>query len=250
MTEVNPLSFAIYCKIFFFSATSTHIPNHFPTLLCLAYKSPKLTNYRESSMASESRQTTSYTSTYFTPRAASPNLRPRTSGRPRTRPRTATSTVAGDQQVICAISESRSVSPVVGLAFVNLSTAEASLCQISDNQTYERTVQKLQVFEPTEILIAQNTFNQTSRLASTLESQLGARVTPLKRNHWSETVGEEYIQQLAFKEDVEAIQFSVSGNFYAVCCLAAVCVHSNTNSASTTSASTHQVTLWVLSLTP
>jgi DNA mismatch repair protein MSH4 len=35
-------------------------------------------------------------------------------------------------------------------------------------------------------------------------------------------VGLDYIQQLAFAEDVEALKTAVSGNYYAVCCFAAV----------------------------
>lgn len=49
------------------------------------------------------------------------------------------------------------------------------------------------------------------------------RITVIDRKYWSETAGLEYIQRLAFKQDVEAIKVSVGGNFYATCCIAAVC---------------------------
>lgn len=49
------------------------------------------------------------------------------------------------------------------------------------------------------------------------------RITIIDRKYWSETTGLEYIQHLAFKQDVEAIKVSVGGNFYATCCIAAVC---------------------------
>ncbi|KAL9010756.1 MAG: hypothetical protein Q9173_004335, partial [Seirophora scorigena] len=145
--------------------------------------------------------------------------------RPRTgRPRTVTSTMSGrDQQVICAISESRGISPVVGLAFVNLSTTEAVLCQISDNQTFTRTVHKLVVYRPTEILFMTTAAQPKSKLFSIVEHNLhDYRVTVIDRKYWSETAGLEYIQRLAFKQDVEAIKVSVGGNFYATCCIAAV----------------------------
>ena len=148
------------------------------------------------------------------------------SGRPRTaRPRTTVSSIAGDQQIICAISESRGISPIVGLAFVNLSTAEASLCQISDNQTFARTLQKLQVYDPSEILVMNTAANPRSRLLSHMEAGLNTRITLLERKFWAEMAGIEYIQQLAFKQDVEAIKVSLDGNYYATCCLAAVSTH-------------------------
>lgn len=77
--------------------------------------------------------------------------RPRTvrpsTGRPGTaRPRTGMSTLGiENQEIICAVSESRGVSPSVGMAFLNLDTGEAVLSQFSDSQTYVRTVHKVSV---------------------------------------------------------------------------------------------------------
>lgn len=158
--------------------------------------------------------------------------RPRTvrlsTGRPRTRTKTALSTIggSGDQQIICAITESRGVSPTVGLAFINLSTMEAVLCQIVDSQTYARTLHKLRVLEPSEILVPDTALAPTkSKLLQVLEANLDvdAPIQPIHRKYFSETSGLEYVQRLAFKEDVEAIKVSVDGNFFATCCLAAVC---------------------------
>ena len=154
--------------------------------------------------------------------------------RPRTRARTATSTLGGsEQQIICAVTESRGIAPTVGLAFVNLSTAEAVLCQIVDNQTYRRTLHKLNVFDPTEILIPAAAIAPTkSKLYQLLETSLNCSplVTPLGRRYWDEIKGVEYIQHLAFMEDVEAITVSIGGNFFATCCLAAVCLKTNSDS--------------------
>ena len=158
-----------------------------------------------------------------------PSQYPTLNSRPRSvRPRTATSTVAGDQQIICAVSESRGISPVVGLAFVNLSTAEACLCQISDIQTFPRTLQKLQVYDPSEILFMNTATNPKSRLLSLVELNLDARITCVERKFWTEIAGMEYIQQLAFKQDVQAIKLAVDGNYYAICCLAAVSLLTST----------------------
>lgn len=149
-------------------------------------------------------------------------------GRPSTaRPRTGASTIARieAQNVVCAVAESRGISPTVGLAFVNLDTAEAVLCQICDSQTYVRTVHKLKVYGPSEILIVSTAASPKSKLFSIIEENLediGSKLTLLDRRYWAESTGHEYIHSLAFKEDVEAIRISVTGNYYAVCCTAAV----------------------------
>ena len=185
-------------------------------------------------MAANSRPSTSYTSatTSYPSRPHDETTIPRpstsmsktTTSRPRTgRPRTAASTIAGDQQIICAISESRGLSPIVGLAFVNLSTTEAVLCQISDNQTYVKTVHKLSCLEPTEVLVMITAAQPKSKLYSVIEGNLPhIRINPIDRKYWAETTGIDYIQQLAFKQDLEALKVAVEGNYYAICCFAAV----------------------------
>lgn len=170
----------------------------------------------------------SYLSHEYTTTASRPRTGRRSQGRPSTvRPRTGASTLAGieAQQVVCAVSESRGISPTVGLAFVNLDTGEAVLCQLCDSQTYVRTVHKLRVYGPSEILIVSTAATPKSKLFSIIEENLEvleSKMTMLDRRYWAETAGLEYIQQLAFAEDVEAIKISIGGNYFAVCCIAAV----------------------------
>ena len=185
-------------------------------------------------MAANNRPSTSYTSATAshlsrphvestTPRPSTSQSRPTTSRSRTGRPRTAASTLSGDQQIICAISESRGLSPIVGLAFVNLSTTEAVLCQISDNQTYVKTIHKLSCLEPTEVLVMVTAAQPKSKLYSLIEGNVPhVRINPLDRKYWAETTGMDYIQQLAFKQDLEAIKVAVEGNYYAICCFAAV----------------------------
>ena len=143
------------------------------------------------------------------------------------RPRTARSTIAGieAQTIICAVSESRGVAPTIGLAFVNVETCETVLSQICDTQTYVRTVQKLHIFGPSDVLIVATAASPKSKLLSVIEDNLddlGTCVTLLDRRYWAESTGLEYIQQLALIEDGETIKTTIAGNYFAVCCLAAV----------------------------
>ncbi|RFU31342.1 hypothetical protein B7463_g4991, partial [Scytalidium lignicola] len=139
----------------------------------------------------------------------------------------ASSTIGGgeSQQIICALSESRGVSPTVGLAFVNISTGEAVLSQICDNQFYVRTLNKLEVFEPTEILLVSGSDqpNTKTKIYQIIKSNIiGSKLVLADRKHWSESTGLEYIQQLAFLEDIEAIKVAIEGHYFATCCFAAV----------------------------
>ncbi|KAF2266399.1 hypothetical protein CC78DRAFT_559437 [Lojkania enalia] len=176
--------------------------------------------------ASTSYQSYPYGEYYNTTTTSRPKTRRGTGGPSTGRPRTGASTIARveAQQVVCAITESRGISPTVGLTFVNLDTGEAVLCQICDSQTYVRTIHKLRVYGPSEILIVSSAASPKSKLFSIIEENLEvieSKLTLLDRRYWTESTGYEYIQSLAFAEDVEAIKISVSGNYYAVCCVAA-----------------------------
>ena len=106
-----------------------------------------------------------------------PRTARRSTGRPGTantaRPRTGYSTLAVEnQEIVCAVAESRGVSPSVGLAFINLDTGEAVLSQLNDTQTYVKTVHKLTVYNPSHICMVQSAANPKSKLFSVLEEEV------------------------------------------------------------------------------
>ncbi|KAI1134479.1 DNA mismatch repair protein-like protein MutS [Hypoxylon sp. FL0543] len=126
--------------------------------------------------------------------------------------------------IVCAVTEARGVSPTVGLAFVNITTNEAILSQICDSQFYVKTVHKIQMYEPSTILIINTAFppHPKSSLLSIIEEELSdIPIESLDRKYWSENAGLEFIQTLAFREDLEAIKVAIEGNFYATCSFAA-----------------------------
>ena len=47
-------------------------------------------------------------------------------------------------------------------------------------------------------------------------------MTSIDRRYWAETTGHEYLQQLAFADDIESLKISIGGNYFAACCFAAV----------------------------
>ncbi|KAJ5749923.1 hypothetical protein N7533_006951 [Penicillium manginii] len=141
------------------------------------------------------------------------------SRRPTARP-TATATSVAGQDIICAISESRGVSSTVGLAFINLNTAEVVLCQICDSQIYEKTVTKIGAFEPNEILFM-NTAKE-SKLCYILQENLpGPIFTFADRKYWSDKTGHEFLDRLAFRDEVDSLKVILNSNYFAACCFAA-----------------------------
>jgi DNA mismatch repair protein MSH4 len=144
----------------------------------------------------------------------------------RSRPRTAVTTIGvGENEIICAMSESRGISPTIGLSFVNLSTSEAVLCQFTDTQTYARTCHKIKVFSPSEIIYMKTAAD--SKLLSIVRENLEVDkfdilMTDIDRRYWSDTAGHEYVQQLAFPDDLDSLRIVIGGNYFAACCFAAV----------------------------
>ncbi|KAF7178451.1 hypothetical protein CNMCM7691_007147 [Aspergillus felis] len=124
------------------------------------------------------------------------------SDRPRTARPATTATSIASQDIICAITET-------------------VLCQICDSQTYAKTVTKIAVFEPTEILFMSSA--KESKLFYIIQENIpDTTYTFLDRRFWSEKVGHEYVDRLAFPQDVETIKLTLGGNYFASCCLAAV----------------------------
>ncbi|GFG00996.1 mutS protein homolog 4 [Aspergillus udagawae] len=124
------------------------------------------------------------------------------SDRPRTARPATTATSIASQDIICAITET-------------------VLCQICDSQTYAKTVTKIAVLEPTEILFMSSA--KGSKLFYIIQENIpDTTYTFLDRRYWSEKVGHEYVDRLAFPQDVETIKITLGGNYFASCCLAAV----------------------------
>ncbi|KAJ6093527.1 hypothetical protein N7486_008816 [Penicillium sp. IBT 16267x] len=143
-----------------------------------------------------------------------------TSRRPATARPTTTATSIASQDIVCAVSESRGISSTVGLAFVNLATAEVVLCQICDSPTYVKTVTKIGVFEPNEILFM-NTIAE-SKLRFIIQENLPEPIlTFLDRRYWSDKAGQEYLDRLAFSDEADSLKVTLGGSYFAACCFAA-----------------------------
>lgn len=167
--------------------------------------------------------TNSSTTSYNSTTAPGPTTAQTSTGRSRPGRPSTVAVSAAEQHIVCTVSESRGISPTVGLAFVNISTSEAVLCQICDSQTYARTVHKLAVFDPSEILFMKTSKEPRSKLYSVVEENLPQlTVKAINRRYWSEKIGHESLKLLAFEDDFESLKITLEGNYFAACCFAAV----------------------------
>ncbi|KAH6608512.1 DNA mismatch repair protein [Trichoderma cornu-damae] len=145
----------------------------------------------------------------------------------------ATPSILGQSEshdVVCAVSEARGVTPTVGIATVNLSIGEATLSQICDNQSYVKTIHKLQLVSPSRIVFMPSACppNEPSTFFSLVQQLIPeADVTSYERSAWSETAGIDYIEYLAPEGDVGPIKVAIQGKYYAICCFSAAMKYIN-----------------------
>ncbi|PNP46790.1 hypothetical protein TGAMA5MH_01742 [Trichoderma gamsii] len=141
--------------------------------------------------------------------------------------RGATPSILGQSEsndIICAVSESRGITPTVGIAIVNLSLGEVTLSQICDNQSYVKTIHKLQLASPSRIVFMPSACapNRPSTLFSLVEKLVPEAETAChERSAWSESAGIEYMEHLALDGDIGSLKVATQGKYYAVCCLSA-----------------------------
>ncbi|KHN94077.1 DNA mismatch repair protein MutS, C-terminal domain protein [Metarhizium album ARSEF 1941] len=132
---------------------------------------------------------------------------------------------ASDQQtIICAVAESRGISPSIGIALVNITLGEAILSQICDNQSYVKTIHKLQIAIASRIVLMSTACppNKDSVLYSLIDELIpDADIEMLDRSAWSEIDGLEYIENLAFKSDIDPMKVATQGKYYCIGSLAA-----------------------------
>ncbi|CAI2181501.1 19049_t:CDS:10 [Funneliformis geosporum] len=132
----------------------------------------------------------------------SEDTKPSSSSLPTRQPRTSVSTRAGrdNNSLMVAIIEGRGVASEIGMCFINLRTTECILSQIADSQTYIKTLHKLNLFDPTEIVLSQTAFEPSkSKLCKVLEDNVPmASIVSIGRKYFNDAIGLNYIKQDTF----------------------------------------------------
>ncbi|KAK9888019.1 hypothetical protein WA026_000303 [Henosepilachna vigintioctopunctata] len=103
-------------------------------------------------------------------------------------------------RIVIALSEGRGEARCeVGIAVINVSQPHLILCQISDTQSYDNTLRKINIFNPTQILVPMTFVDSAtqSRLIEKVKEQFPLiNCTAVKRNTYNKASGMEYVQEL------------------------------------------------------
>ncbi|XP_041374859.1 mutS protein homolog 4-like isoform X2 [Gigantopelta aegis] len=123
--------------------------------------------------------------------------------------------------IVVALVEGRGLARgEIGMASLNLKSPVLVLSQFSDSQTYVKTVTKLQILQPLEIIMP-NTACESGNMSKLFKLITDhfqyTSVSTVQRKYFNETKGLQYIRQLCLSE-CQAIEMEVSAKYY---CLAA-----------------------------
>ncbi|ORY82474.1 muts domain V-domain-containing protein [Protomyces lactucae-debilis] len=139
----------------------------------------------------------------------------------RSRPRTA----GHASNSVCALVESRGISRLVGMAFFLLDSGTCILTEVAD--TFIRTIHKLCVLEPTQILAPATAFSPTkSKLVRIIEENTpNNNLRAISRRLFSEAEGLEYLSDYCIDQDITAVKTATSGKFFCIAAFAAGIKH-------------------------
>ncbi|KAJ3930653.1 MAG: muts domain V-domain-containing protein [Lentinula lateritia] len=148
------------------------------------------------------------------------------------RPQTSAST-RHEGSFVIAVLEGRGVGREVGLAALDKDIGRVVLVQLSDCQTYVKTLHQMHLHKPSLVLVP-DTFLSASDTAMAAIGSSGKRATstsllvefireefpdtqlePISRKYWNETSGLEFIQQLCVEDEERAgTILAVSSKYY------------------------------------
>ncbi|KAF9505616.1 hypothetical protein BS47DRAFT_1322283 [Hydnum rufescens UP504] len=149
--------------------------------------------------------------------------------RPSSRPVTAASNPQNGY--VIAIYENRGVGREIGIASLDRSTGRATILQISDCQTYVKTLHHLHVHYPSVVVVLDSSLPSDpspSRRSTVLVQYIqedfpDVPMESVSRKYWNDTVGLEFITMLMVDDEERASTIlSVSNNPFALCAAAAL----------------------------
>ncbi|RGB41068.1 muts protein 4, partial [Rhizophagus diaphanus] len=117
------------------------------------------------------------------------------------------------------------VATEVGMCFIDLRTSECILSQIADSQTYVKTLHKLNLYNPAEIILSVTAIEPSkSKLCKILEDNMPmASIIPIGRKYFNDAIGMCYDFYIlgnwySLEEDSASLILGITSKFY---CLAA-----------------------------
>lgn len=117
---------------------------------------------------------------------------------------------SSDSNLILAITEGRGhARGEVGIAAVDLNSPILILSQLSDGIHYTDTLNKIQILNPSKILLPDTICEQVplSKLVELLRDNfLGSSIIPVQRRHFNDKAGFEQISSLCSRKSVNILQ--------------------------------------------
>ncbi|KAK4879853.1 hypothetical protein RN001_007999 [Aquatica leii] len=142
------------------------------------------------------------------------------------------SSTESESHIIVALSEGRGEAICeVGIAAINISHSTLILCQISDTQSYVNTLTKINIFNPTEILIPMTFVESftTNRLFEKVKAQFNnVKITGVNRSTFSRNLGMQYVKQLCVT-NMNSVLLVLQHRYYALAAAAALLSYAETN---------------------
>ncbi|XP_029169725.1 mutS protein homolog 4-like [Nylanderia fulva] len=111
----------------------------------------------------------------------------------------------------------------VGLAAIDLQYPYLILFQISDCQTYENTLTKINMLDPVEVLMPETMCDgRGNKLYKSIKEKFNAlNITPISRIHFNESTGMERVRTLCARE-YSTVELIVKKKYYALAAAAAL----------------------------
>ncbi|CAH8570663.1 unnamed protein product [Heterobilharzia americana] len=140
-----------------------------------------------------------------------------------TRVMNSTSTNKLKSHVLLSIVEGRGQSNgEIGIATIDIYSANVELSQFRDTSSYSRTLVKLLVYYPAEILLPRSGLEPNScmrKLVKLLQSlHSGATLNGVNRNHFNDKQGLHYLRRLCHPQYIPSI-YAIKEKFYALSAL-------------------------------
>ncbi|XP_070186875.1 mutS protein homolog 4-like [Littorina saxatilis] len=168
--------------------------------------------------------------TFKTPRTPGTFKTPRTPAARRT-PRTPytsgsmTPAMDSASSVIVAIVEGRGLARgEIGMASIDLKSPVLTMSQFSDTPRYSKTINKLQILKPLEIVLpntACESGNATKLFQMISEQFQNSTISTVQRRYFNETKGLQYINQLCLS-DYRTVEMEVAAKYYCLATAAAL----------------------------
>ncbi|KAI8513853.1 MutS protein msh4 [Branchiostoma belcheri] len=112
----------------------------------------------------------------------------------------------------------------IGMATIDLKRPELVISQFSDSQTYVKTMTKINILQPIEIIMpntACENGNMTKLFKLISDNFNNTNISTVQRKYFNETKGLQYVRQLCVPE-FNSIEMEVASKYYSLACTAAL----------------------------